>query len=230
MPPIIRETGGIVALSEARAGGVVLYNRASSYSPGQYGRGGEKLETRTHQAYKAVRPLRRVVAMRRGVEKGYMSVARPILEEAAEYARKRRLILVAPDLSRFIRAESHYKEWPTADEFARLRERTGGVTLATIAPPTLTERERHRSATRRGKPGRPSKDDKAQFLRILELRGDPDTRSYDRIAELTGIPRTTVRRRLSRPVPWRTDGLRWCDFDAPLTIWVAAKAKAKAWV
>src|SRR5262245_25366664 len=74
-------------------------------------------------------------------------------------------MVVAPDLSRLIRAEAfchrtNLEAWPTPDEFARLRELTGGVQLATLADPTISERERRSLATKRtGKAGRPKSID-----------------------------------------------------------------------
>jgi hypothetical protein len=84
---------------------------------------------------------------------------------AAEAARKRwwPAYLVAVDRSRFIRAEAYDRKTeagrlaePTAAEYARLRELTGGVPLVTVEPPDLTEAERQSRAIRRsGKAGRP---------------------------------------------------------------------------
>jgi hypothetical protein len=154
---------------------LVLYNRCSSW--GQAGRGKAELAAKTRAVYRAVRaaapdrPLRAIVS---GVEEGrVLDPANPrrhlrdAAGRAAGFAARtgRPVILVAADLSRFIRAAAYHRvtnpeAGPTAAEFARLRELTGGVPLATVADPGMTERERQSAATRRtGRAGRPRRID-----------------------------------------------------------------------
>src|SRR5579871_1031652 len=109
----------IIPLSEAAGGGTpagaVLYHRASS--PSQAGPGGEKLSEKARAAYWEVRraaPAIPVLAIVRGVEEGKLSARRPKLLEAVQMAvrwaaRRPRVILVATDVSRFVRAESYHR-------------------------------------------------------------------------------------------------------------------------
>ena len=111
---------------------------------------------------------------------------------------------------------------PTPDEFARLHELTGGVILATIADPSITEAERHSLATKRTKKcGRPRKPlDVRDAYRILEALGtrDSDGRwkvSIAAVAKNLGIPPARIQRFLDSPVPG-LEGLRWKDLDEPV--------------
>ena len=120
---------------------------------------------------------RRVWGFKRGVEQGYMSVKRPALNAATLIARRLGAIIVAIDLSRFIRAEAYChltnrEAWPTPEEFALLRKMTGGVVLATLLDPAMTEAERLSWATKRtGKAGRPRSIDDELAARIFADMG-----------------------------------------------------------
>jgi hypothetical protein len=176
----LADTGGILHLPEALArhpaAAIVLYNRVSSW--GQAGRAKALLDEKTYAVERAVQGLthRRIRAFIREVEEGKLSLPRRGLLRACEAARKFGAMVVASDLSRFLRSESfdhrtNREAWPTPEEFQKLRELTGGVPLATVERPDLTERERHSKATKRtGKAGRPrSIDDEmaAQIFRVL---------------------------------------------------------------
>jgi hypothetical protein len=108
-----------------------------------------------------------------GIEEGKMSKRRRVLVSAAERARKCGCMVVAADLSRFIRAEQYHRTanrlaWPTAEEFRVLSELTGGVVLTTVEDPKLDEDERHSIATRRtGKAGRPRVIDDDTMQKIV---------------------------------------------------------------
>jgi hypothetical protein len=83
------------------------------------------------------------------------------------------MMVVAPDLSRFIRAKAYDRRtnrdaWPTREEFMALGEMTGNVVLATLAHPSLQEDRLHSLATKRtGKAGRPRSIDDELAERIL---------------------------------------------------------------
>jgi hypothetical protein len=167
-------TGGILhlpaALERHRDAGIVLYNRVSSY--GQAGRGKVNLDAKTDPLVCEIKRERRVVAVIRAIEEGKLSTPRPKLVEAAAEAKRSAAILVAPDLSRFIRAASYSRTrnrnaWPTAAEFDRLHELTLNVPLATVLEPFLQEDARHSAATKRsGKAGRPCRIDDALALEV----------------------------------------------------------------
>lgn len=228
LPSIIdptRSVGGVLGMPFVPPGPVAVYNRSSSDSLTQYGRCGEKLKARTYAAYWEIRKDRRVKRLCRGIEKGYMAVDRPCLEEAAEYVRKKKLAaLVAPFLSRFIRAaDYHPAENPSAkpsdEEFAILHERTGGITLATFYPPGLSDSHERGIAVKLGGGGRPRKTTDRQLSRILRLRSNPETRAVRKIAEKLKMPRSTVEDALKRYVPGTWEGTRWKDLDDPYEEW-----------
>lgn len=170
--------GGILhlpaALERYPDHGIVVYNRVSSYGK-QTGKDKSKLQEKTDAARAEVRArapgkLRCTV---QGVELGKLSAPRPKLRRATDYAARHELIIVANDLSRFIRSEAYDRHTnneavPTAEEFARLHELTGGAVLATLADPLMTEKERQSLATRRtGKAGRPRSIDDALAEKIF---------------------------------------------------------------
>lgn len=144
--------------------GIYVYNRVSSYD--QAGKGKLKLEEKTRAVVEKVRELApgKLRAIISGIEEGKLSKPRRKLLDAAERAAKGwrgPMMLVASDLSRFIRSEDYDRRInidarPTPDEFARLRAMTRGLVLATLAHPSMTESERHSLATKRNdKCGRP---------------------------------------------------------------------------
>lgn len=156
-----------------------------------------------------------------GIEEGKLSKPRPILEAAVRYCRQqdRPMILIASDLSRFIRSERYHRQnnpdvWPTDAEFQRFRELTQGVILATIHNPMASEAQRHSYATRRtGKAGRRPKIESALALEILELRGSDEGFSLAKIAMYVSkrrgiqVSKSGIQRLLNLPVPDH-DGLR----------------------
>jgi hypothetical protein len=145
---------------------MILYNRTSGYGK-QAGHDRSNLEEKETVLYRAVRqltedrPLRKIVSV--AGERGKVSAPRPGLIGAAQDARKLNAMLVAYDLSRFLRPEAYDPRkdphaWPTPAEFEQLREMTFGVLLATVLPPWLSESERHSYLTKRtGKAGRKPK-------------------------------------------------------------------------
>jgi hypothetical protein len=181
MPPLLYrpETGGVFKLEEWErpapdARGVALYDRTSGWTSVAAG----KLEARKEWMMDQVRkvcslPLRFIPCGR--VESGKLSDYRPHLINVTEHARKHRLIVVARDLSRFIRAEEYDRRtnrlaWPTFEELRKLWDITFKVPLATLWSPDLKEDERHKmtvqAAAEMGRrPGRPSiVDRKAQKI------------------------------------------------------------------
>ncbi len=219
-----------------------VYNRMSS--DGQAGKGKEKLDGMTGMlAAEVVRiaPGKLVGGkIVQAIEEGKLLKPRPKLSQTAawaiRYAARRRgaVIVVTSDTSRFIRAEAYHRTenpeaWPSVEEFARLRSlfpppsRTGGVILATVGRPTMTEKERHawimRRLGRAGKCGRPRDDAYARrghdlYLQILYALGprDLETGRWDlslsvvaeRVAKWTGkskdAARSMIQRFLDRPV------------------------------
>jgi len=164
MPILIKRppTGGVlhafVALRQNPGAAIIAFHRES-------GRRGKSILSANADALVAeiekIAPgrLRQTVA---GVEKGKLSARRELLARAVEYAREQPgAIIVASDLSRFIRSESYDRSknrdaWPTSSEFAALHLVTWGVKLATVVPPWYSESKRHSMATRRtGRAGRP---------------------------------------------------------------------------
>jgi hypothetical protein len=168
--------------------GVVLYNRTSSHSQAG-GAERTKLQAKTDAALAAVlrycrearqdNPDRvpRPVHIVQGVEVGKLSKPRNHLDAAAWHAHFHKSLLVAADLSRFIRAEAYDRRTnrtalPTPEEFQRLRDLTRGVPLATVERPDLTEDERHSKATRRtGRAGRPRRLDDDLLADIFDCLG-----------------------------------------------------------
>jgi hypothetical protein len=154
---------------------LVLYNRVSSY--GQAGKGKPKLQEKTAAVVAKIHKLApgRLLETFDGVEEGKLSKRRTHLRRAVEYAKERRAILVAGDVSRFIRSEqfchvNNVEARPTLEEFARFRAMTGSLILATVAHPMMTESQRRSLATKAtDKCGRPREyvDQKA---RIEDLR------------------------------------------------------------
>ena len=165
--------------------------------------------------------LRRIVL---AVEQGKMGAARPTLREAGEVARRRKWIVVAADLSRFIRAASYDRRKnrdarPRDDEFAMLRTLTFGVPLATVEKPDMSEDERHAKATRRtGRAGRPRAIDYDLAAKIFasvdmifvshrgRVRWIPQLRE---LAAAFGVAPATVLRLLYRQSP---GGVTWLEF------------------
>jgi hypothetical protein len=225
MPSIIPSPGPAVsggvfhlpeALSQFPNAAITLYNRVSSHS--QAGPAKARLGEKTHAIVSGIRELApgKVKAIFQGIEKGGLTVLRPVLIEAAADARRRGGILVAADLSRFVRAKSYSRTanrdaCPTQSEFRRLRKLTLGVPLATVEDPILTEDERHSRATRRtGRAGRPRAIDDDLALRILNqidgiyLADTGGTRWFPSVRQLARTFRVspaTILRLVYRPSP-----------------------------
>jgi hypothetical protein len=222
------DVGGILHLPEAIErfpnAPISLYSRVSSYA--QAGQGKVRLQEKTDAVASAVRSiapekLRRIV---QGIEEGKMVYPhRKLLVKASKDAKRLGAILVAADLSRFIRAKAYSRTrnrnaWPTPEEFARLRAMTLGVPLATVESPFLTEDERHSLATRRtGKAGRPYAVDDVLAAKIfseVEMIFISDfgrVRWCPSLRELAGVFRVspaTILRLLYRPSPM---GPTWWD-------------------
>jgi hypothetical protein len=232
--PIIADSapqgnGGILKFADAVLEhpdkGVVVYNRVSTWS--QAGKGKAKLIEKTDALVAEVRQLggkgrlRRIV---RAVEEGKLSEPRRALISACEDARKWRAIVVAGDLSRFLRAGDYNRRtnrnaWPTEHEFAALKHLARGAVLATVADPLMTEDERHSLATRRrGKQGRPLSaiPDKllpAIFheLGLLYVRAGCQRQRWETpletVAEMFNIHASAIRRAAKRNAPG--SGFTW---------------------
>src|SRR5262245_15298171 len=212
-----RSTGGTLHLPDALTQypdrGVVPYHRVSEYGSQTGGKGLPKLIEKANAIRDEIRGtapgrLRRIPFY--GVESGKVSCPRPCLVAAAEWANERQAILVAADLSRFIRAEDYHRRtnwdaWPSDEEFQVLRELTLGVPLATLAPPELTESERHSRATKRtARCGRPSALSLELKWKALQLLGkdmawneEPSEwtgQSEGQVAKQLGVSKSTLSR------------------------------------
>jgi hypothetical protein len=137
-------------------------------------------------------------------------------------ARLFRSIVVARDLTRFLRSASYHR-WknrearPTPEEFADLRELTWDAVLATVIHPSASEADRMGAAIERsGKAGRPvtsiSADKAAEMFADLECCGyDSRDRpiwspSLRELAAQYGVPKSAVAEALNRP---SGDGRSW---------------------
>ena len=255
MPALIlsdrKETGGILHLPEALRlfpeAGHTISNRVSTFS--QAGPGKVKLAEKTHAVfadYWRIAPPTQpwslfsppeVPEVFQGVEEGKLSKRRRVLEAAVRYCREqdRLMILIASDLSRFIRPEACHRQrnpdvWPTPAEFEKLRKITEGVILATILDPWASESERHGPATKRtGKAGRKPKINHYSALRILDLfeQGQSRNEIAKNMSERNRVPlsKSAVQRFLESPVPGR-EGLRWQDCEHPLRTYTAVLKKS----
>jgi hypothetical protein len=232
------------ALDRYPTSGLAVYNRVSSDE--QAGKGKVKLQEKTDAVFAEVRQAAPGKVRRKafsGTEEGKLSKPRRKLLEAVEYATSQRgpMILVASDLSRFIRSESYNRRTnieavPTPEEFAKLRTMTGGVILATLADPAMTEKERHSRAVKRnpncGRPPMPLAHKTA--LLILEMLGWPYKDANGRLR--WDVPMRVVARRykvslrkvqqlVDEPVPGHP-GKRWKDLGDPAQAYrIAFKGK-----
>jgi hypothetical protein len=249
-----REAGGILHLPDALElypeRRLVLYNRTSGYGK-QTGQDRSKLAEKQMVLYRAVRkltdrPLKAVISI--PGERGKLSAPRPGLTDAARRAWKLNAILVAYELSRFLRPEAYDPRTnphaePTADEYRQLHEMTGGVVLATVLPPWLSEGERHSHATRRtGRAGRPSSMTHDLSLDILDQMGfchkdGKGRREWDfsmggaakwlarRTGKSMAAAKSMIQRLLDAPVPesiCRRPGQRWKECCDPFRAYQAA--------
>ena len=147
--------------------------------------------------------------------------------EAAKYAAEQGEILCALNLSRFIRAEAYHRVHnidaiPTPDEFAKLRELTLGVPLATLHSPLATESVRHIRATKMGKSqGRPKSVPLDMMWKIVQALGTWDTEEFPQryetpvatVAARFRVSKSAVDRLLTKRIPG-TDGLCLRDLMA----------------
>jgi hypothetical protein len=223
---IIRKTTVVLQLAVALAlypgAGIVVYHRLS----GSRGAGKTNLRKNTQAVVDAVRKLApgRPIVDFTDTEKGKLSKPRSKLIEACQYAKQHGWIVVAWDVSRFIRPESYCRRTNseatlTAEELAELVKITGGVILATVVDPDATEAQRQSLAIKRnGDCGRPSSLDDAKRLRILEGRGDFLWNRWEmslrELADELGVDLGVVRRWLDTEVPEEAGvpkGMRWRD-------------------
>jgi hypothetical protein len=241
LSPVGGTCGGIWHLPDALErypdADLLVYHRVSSYN--QAGKGKVKLEAMTDALFTEVCKIALGSVWPVpffGVEEGKLSKRRPTLLKAVEYARPRGLMLVARDLSRFVRSEDYCRRtnpeaWPTPAEFARLHEMTGGVILATLEPPTLTEAERQSRATKRSeKCGRPRSLVWPQTLAILEAYEESHVLWHiDRggglgaIARRFGVTKSAVQRLLDEVNPYSNPPMRWKDFYRPSEVYRKAR-------
>jgi hypothetical protein len=203
---------GIVRLADVLKKGkprFVVYNRTSSYSSA--GKGKAKLEERGRRLYWEINRLGVDVSQLagiifNGIELGTVAAPRPVLIKAAKYAKERNLILVAADLSQFIRAEKYDRRryrnaFPTDGEFDRLREITFGVRLATVADPAMTETARIQlKIDKSPNSGRPSAIPERYLSWILEQLhertywGGTTALSMQKLADKIGVSKQAIQR------------------------------------
>jgi hypothetical protein len=182
--PLCGSTGGIRHFADVFKNnptvGFILYHRVSSREQG--GKHRAKLEAKTNAIFAVVEKLAGNAPIKTfcGVEEGRLSTPRQTLVRACELAtafRPMGLVVVAADLSRFIRSEVYDRRKnpeavPTLGEFAQLRDLTRGANLATLLPPSATDSERHRaSILRGGAAGRPRVIDDETACAIFERLG-----------------------------------------------------------
>jgi hypothetical protein len=181
MPHQFPEVGSILHLPEALEmypdHKIEIYSRVSSW--GQAGPSQIRLKEKTEAVANEVGSLapgklRRIV---QDIGEGRLTIPRSKLMDAARYAKRKNCILVASDLSRFVRSVNYSRTknrhaWPTKEEFERLAKLTLGVPLATVESPFLTEDERHSQATRRtGKAGRPRSIVDSELQEVFDSLG-----------------------------------------------------------
>lgn len=152
----------------------VLYTRSSGWAGAGVGK--MTLEMKACAASAQIQVVTDVPyeEMYFAVEQGSVFARRVTLQLAAEHAARYGCLLVAPDWTRFVRPELYYRlsrakgrnaarlaAQPTEEEYAKLRELTLGVQLATLLDPAATWQELHSAATKlRGTAGRPSGRDR----------------------------------------------------------------------
>jgi hypothetical protein len=244
----VRDAGGFLQLLDALQGNpdaiLLVLNRVSFWD--QAGRGKVNLQEKTDAVVAEVRKLapdNLLLLVGQGVEEGKLSKPRPTLVELADFTwqvnavSKGGAILVASDLSRFLRSEAfdhitNREAWPTPEEFAKFHKMTFGVVCATLADPLMTEAGRHSLATKRTKKcGRPREPlNPLIALQILEALGTPFT--WNRriewetpiavVAKRFGVSTAKVWRFLGESVPevclpdnQKGMVLRWKDINRP---------------
>lgn len=187
------------ALARYTGSEVVLYCRVSE--PSQVNNGSlerQKLdELQEHRAAGA-----NVRQFCYGQESGKLAKPRLLLREAIERARKRGGFVSAGNLSRLLRAADYERRtnWdvlPTQAEIEKLLKIADGVPLATRLHPSLTPKEIHALATKRGNQksvGRKSKIPDTLKIRILELLEEEDAPSIASIARRFDLPKQPVHR------------------------------------
>jgi hypothetical protein len=184
------------AIKQSETGNVVYHARSSSWS------NRESLEAHVMEGRAIIRAMEGATLLDvvvKGVEPGLIGDHRRRLKRAIAAARRHKAILVAWDVSRFIRPQAYYdgdlEAKPTPAEYAALFTMADGVILATIQPPDLTEHGRHSQAIRRGGlQGRPSSIGVKLSRKIIALRGQGE--SFAKIAAMCGVSPTAVRRHL----------------------------------
>jgi hypothetical protein len=219
------------ALTNDPASRLAIYHRCSTR--GQAGKGKEALIERSRIVMDEIRkaaPGKLKHTPFYGVEEGKLSKKRPALVEAANYAKEHSLILVAADLSRFVRSEAYdrrtnHNAVPTEAELRQLHELTFHVPLATLLPPECTESERHSKATKRSgkRVGREPSLDPVTCWKVLMLLGQRDAdgnweHSLTAVAKRLAVGRSAIQRLLHTPVPPELGAggsLCWKDLEQP---------------
>jgi hypothetical protein len=153
-----------------------------------------------------------------GVERGYLSIDRPVLDEVSEQAAKKGIPIVTSELPRFARSEAYDQRLNpvarlTTEEFGLLHKRTGDAQLETIADPNLSERELHALRVKRtGRCGRPRELSPDQEQAIVHQLGwyvmGRWTVPISRVARLYRVSQDVIKRLLTRPDP-ELGGLCW---------------------
>jgi hypothetical protein len=252
------DCGGILHLAEALErdpeANIVLYNRVSSAA--QAGRGNAKLDDKTHAIYwtvhhfaKSVEPewTGKIISLPSGREEGKLSMPRQNLDEAVQCAlaemrrRKKKTLLVAFDVSRFLRSESYHRQKnknvrPMPEEFDLLRDRTCGLTLATFLHPAMSEADVHRQRTKlTGLAGRPRSILWPLSLAIIEAwaashsggRVKPGG-SLDSLADRFDVKRCAIQRLLAERDPYdhcQSPGRSWKEYEDPSAAYRKAREK-----
>lgn len=116
------------------------------------------------------------------LERGRLSEDRHQFYRDLDMARRFGTIVVAEDVTRFLRAESGEFDEPTPVELKRFWNIVGNVPLATVYDPTLTQNNWHGEKSKLGmrasgkKLGRPKTLTRKKLAQILNLRGCDNSR------------------------------------------------------
>jgi len=191
-----------VAIGQYPDKGIGVYSRVSSDALA--GTGKVKLAEKTNALEARLRvsaPDRRYLLPVQGVEKGTFARKRKHLLASIELAVQENAILVAWDLTRFIRALAYHphknpRAWPTRQEFAQLRDLSQGVVLATYVDPLMPEYGKggrySQSIARTHKCGKKSQIQPGQVRPILYALQLDETASLQSVATAFGVSKRAV--------------------------------------
>jgi DNA invertase Pin-like site-specific DNA recombinase len=198
-PDHISHLGAIFRKAAKR--GVVLYARISDPRPGKRETTSDQLEVCDYELDVLVNKFVRTLKVHGTfAESGPGWGERPKLKQAAKLAKKHGAVLVAFDVSRFVRNEKYSEsgQEPTVDDFDQLMKLVGNVQLATIAHPSIHEdrSSRVKSGIKKAKAAKntyrkPYTKLPKKTARVVMLRNQGA--SWDKIAKTVGRAESTIR-------------------------------------